>query len=310
MTKALTNITKRIYYSASAFFVSGNTIIKYPIFLDALINRIKRLQLKYSLPVKIHIYHLGTEVAKAKKELKGKGGVYVLWCRTTGLFYVGSCVHYFSVRLPTKPNESTGTSKSKIKYSYGRLNSYVKPGAVKSTLEGKSTGVSKDLAIAIAKYGIGDFVLLIPQDGNSVGLTIFMVQTWEQLFMLLNPTLNRTLFAYTNSGAPMPEETRIKMSIIFYQYELDENNQIIDGTEKPLCGLKDASYEGIVSKDGVHFPIQYGTLKGHLTTGMVWYTGDRRFFFSSVPCTNSTLVVNPAIASNSLLGTGSRSRPV
>ena len=52
--------------------------------------------------------------------------------------------------------------------------------------------------------------------------------------MMLNPTLNRSLMVSSNSGIMMSEEDRMKISTMFYQYEIDNNNAIIPNTEKIL----------------------------------------------------------------------------
>ena len=50
--------------------------------------------------------------------------------------------------------------------------------------------------------------------------------------MMLYPTLNRSLMVSSNSGTMMSEENRMKISTMFYQYEIDNNNAIIPNTEK------------------------------------------------------------------------------
>ena len=92
MTTALIKIMKRIYVNSSDFFIPITTITKYPIFLQqsvALVQRIKDIQERYSLSKNLFIYNLNTDKAKAQFELSNKGGVYVLWCKSTGMFYVG-----------------------------------------------------------------------------------------------------------------------------------------------------------------------------------------------------------------------------
>jgi hypothetical protein len=75
--------------------------------------------------------------------------------------------------------------------------------------------------------------------------------------MMLNPTLNRSLMVSSNSVTMMSEEDRMKISTMFYQYEIDNNNAIIPNTEK--IGLKETSRIGITSLDNTHYPIQYDT---------------------------------------------------
>lgn len=70
----------------------------------------------------------------------------------------------------------------------------------------------------------------------------------------------------------MSEEDRMKISTMFYQYEIDNNNTIIPNTEKILFGLKETSRIGITSMDNTHYPIQYdqgfAQLKGHFDKKM------------------------------------------
>lgn len=267
MTTALIKIMKRIYVNSSDFFIPITTITKYPILFTSLIQRIKKIQECYSLlKYDIKIQNLNTDKAKAQNELSNKGGVYVLWCKSTGMFYVGSALRFF-------------TNK-------GRLTDYFMPGRVKASLEGNSTKVSKDLASAIFTYGIQDFTLLIPQHDISSKLDKATIQGWEQLWMMLNPTLNRSLMVSSNSGTMMSEEDRMKISTMFYQYEIDNNNAIIPNTEKILFGLKETSRIGITSMDNTHYPIQYDTLKGHFDNKMIWVTSQHKFYFSAEPLTN------------------------
>ena len=74
------------------------------------------------------------------------------------MFYVGSALLFF-------------TNK-------GRLTDYFMPGRVKASLNGISSKVSKDLAVAIDTFGIKDFTLIIPQDDNSNVLTKSTIQQW------------------------------------------------------------------------------------------------------------------------------------
>lgn len=199
----------------------------------------------------------------------------MLWCKSTGMFYVGSALRFF-------------TNK-------GRLTDYFMPGRVKASLESNSTKVSKDLALAISTYGIGNFTLLIPQLDLSTKLDKSIIQGWEQLWMMLNPTLNRSLMVSSNSGNMMSEEDRMKISTMFYQYEIDSNNAIIPNTEKILFGLKENSRLGITSVDNKHYSIQYDTLKGHLDNKMIWVTPEHKFYFTDEPLTDSFILISVSI---------------
>lgn len=107
---------------------------------------------------------------------------------------------------------------------------------------------------------------------------------------MLYPTLNRSLMVSSNSGTMMSEENRMKISTMFYQYEIDNNNAIIYNTEKILFGLKETSRIGITSMDNTHYPIQYDTLKGHFDNKMIWVTSQQKFYFSAEPLTNNQII--------------------
>ena len=173
----------------------------------------------------------------------------MLWCKSTGIFYVGSTIRFFTTR--------------------GRITTYFIPGPVKGTVNGTKNTVSKDLAYAIFTYGMKDFTLIIPQEGSEEVINKTITLQWEQLLMLLNPTLNRSFNVKSNDGKMIPEEDRKELSTLFYQYEVDENKTIIADTQEILFCIKHTSRMGILSKNGSHFSIQYDTLKGHLENKMV-----------------------------------------
>lgn len=273
MRIALIKISKRINFdSSNSFFIPITTIIKYPIFIESLIKRIKDIQIRYSLPNNILIYNLNVDKNKSQSELKNKGGIYVLWSKSTGIFYVGSAIRFFSNK--------------------GRLTDYFIPGRIKSSIIGNSTKVNKDLAFTIFTYGIEDFTLLIPQLGSSTKLDKSIIQGWEQLWMILHPTLNRSLIVTSNNGNIISEKDRMKISTIFYQYEIDNNNRIIPNTEKILFGLKENSRIGITSINNKHFSIQYDTLKGHFYNKIIWVTSEHKFYFTNEPIIDNFIVNN------------------
>lgn len=78
ITTALVRINKRAYYYFDTFSVTKSEFTKYPIFLDALLSRIKTLLTKYSISSLVRVYDLALPGAKAKarKDLLGKGGIY------------------------------------------------------------------------------------------------------------------------------------------------------------------------------------------------------------------------------------------
>ena len=90
----------------------------------------------------------------------------------------------------------------------------------------------------------------------------------------------------------MSEEDRMKISTMFYQYEIHNNNAILPNTEKILFGLKETSRIGITSLDNTHYPIQYDTLKGHFDNKMSLrrVTSQHKFYFSAEPLTNNLIL--------------------
>jgi len=152
-------------------------------------------------------------------------------------------------------------------------------GRVNASLAGLSTKVSKKLAESIEKHSISHFTLLIVEEYLSKDLTKKEVQLREQLWMLLYPTLNKSLLVSSNEGKAMSEATRIKLSTInkFYQYEVDKKGVILVGSEKLIFGMKELSRTGVVSLDQKLFSIDYDSVKGHLNYGLLWRD---RFLFS------------------------------
>jgi hypothetical protein len=160
--KSLVLIKKRINFNCSNFSLPLSVFTKYPIFLTSLSNRIVKIKADYS--INSHVtrkYNLCYDKSKAQRELFNKGGVYILFCRYNGLFYVGSALRFF-------------TNK-------GRLNDYFMKGRLISSLAGTSTKISKKLAESILKYTISSFTLIIPEEFDSIKLTKKLVQEREQL---------------------------------------------------------------------------------------------------------------------------------
>jgi len=146
---------------------------------------------------------------------------------------------------------------------------------IKSSLIGKSTKVNKNLAKSIDLYSIQSFMLIIAEEYNSEILTKEFIQSREQLWMLLYPTLNTSLLVSSNDGSIMPEKNRIKLSTLtkFYQYEaLRADNVIIKGSEKLIYGMKELSRTGVKSSNNIIYPIDYNSVKGHLSAarGLLW----------------------------------------
>lgn len=157
---ALTVQRKRIYVSGGVFVIPKSTVIKYPVLFASLINRIKYLQSRYHRDFAILLFDLENNRSKAAQTLQSLGGVYILWCRENGMFYVGSALRYFSNK--------------------GRLTDYFMPNRVKSSLDGSSSKVSIDLAKAISDYGIESFTLLAVDYQSSVNLDKTSLSILEQ----------------------------------------------------------------------------------------------------------------------------------
>lgn len=212
--KAIILINKRTNLNFSNYTMPLANFTKYPLFLNALLDRICLIRTQYSIKQIVRVFDLNADNARAlvTKELENKGGVYIFWCKANGLFYVGSALRFF-------------TNK-------GRLNDYFMQGRVIASLAGLSTKVSHKLAESLEKHSISNFTLLIVEEYLSKDLTKKEVQLREQLRMLLYPTLNKSLFVSSNEGIAMSEETRIKLSTInkFYQYEVDTKGVILVGS--------------------------------------------------------------------------------
>lgn len=97
--------------------------------------------------------------------------------------------------------------------------------------------------------------------------------------MLLNPTYNRSLNAITHNNWFIPEATRILMSHPVYIYPIFMGT-IIPNSMILVHGLKEVFQLGVMSIDGIKYTIQYDTLLGHYTTGLVW---NDLFIFSPQP---------------------------
>jgi hypothetical protein len=91
---------------------------------------------------------------------KQHGGVYVLFSTVIGLFYVGSAVSFLSNKI--------------------RLNVYFQPARVANSVSGKSTKVSKRLALDITANDILSFVIIPVEMCPTDQLTIFLTRKLEQ----------------------------------------------------------------------------------------------------------------------------------
>lgn len=150
MSKALIAI-KKIYKFGSGHVSAVSTTLRYPITLDSLLVRINKLAKQYNLLVEPKVFDLVEGKAPARSAVeasprKGKGGIYILLNKTTGLFYLGSALRYF-------PDAK--------RHKEGRLNDYFMQGRVQRSIDRNSSKVSYDLAKMIKTHGIEDFILII-----------------------------------------------------------------------------------------------------------------------------------------------------
>lgn len=161
-------------------------------------------------------------------------------------------------------------------------------GRVKSSLAGKNTKVSKNLAKSIDLFSINSFTLITVEEYLSERLTKNFILLREQFWMLLYPTLNISLLVSSNDGSPMAEEKRINLPTIkkFYQYEVNEG-VIISGSEKIIYGMKELARTGVISLNNTLYPIEYNSVKGHLTSGLLW---KNKFLFTAIRLTEGTIV--------------------
>lgn len=238
---------KQMFEFSSGHTVPVSTVIKYPISLKALLKRIDDLASKYSVNGTYNVFDLANGPQEAKKKLSKVGGIYILYNKCTGLFYVGSALRFFA--------------------SNGRLNDYYMPSRVKNSLAGKSTKVSHNLAQSINRYGMNSFVLItinVDISAENTGYTADQtLKSIEQFWMLLLPTLNKSLSATSNNWGTMPEQTRKGMSNIVYIYELI-NGQLDPLSLKVVYGFKQLVRNGVLSVSGITYNISYEDLKGYL----------------------------------------------
>lgn len=135
--KDLTVIPNRVYLNLETHIIKYNDIIKYPIFFDKLLIRVTELYQSYNNPVNIMTFYI-EDRKELRKILKGKGGIYVLWCKNNGLFYVGSTVNYLN-----------------------RFSVYFSKKIVEKTISGQKTSINQELAKYINIYGTNNFQLII-----------------------------------------------------------------------------------------------------------------------------------------------------
>ena len=132
MNKNNFSLVVRIKRTGSTLFqlFPINHRTKYPIFFDKLIERIQSLKISYNKLASIYVYqNVDLNKKVINKDLKNKGGIYLWWCKDTGLFYVGSAKTFLGKN--------------------GRLNEYFQKNRLLNT---KNSKISTDIAKDMLKY--------------------------------------------------------------------------------------------------------------------------------------------------------------
>lgn len=210
-----------------------NHRIKYPIYFENLIERINILKFRYNYSCLNEIIVYDNKNSnqidfrkKINNELKNKGGIYLWWCKPTGLFYIGSAKSFVGKN--------------------GRLNDYFQKNRLLKITNSKiSLSIGKDMLI----YPKPDWNLIILESLDSSNLTdLTILRQKEQFWMLLIPTYNRSLVVGSNDGLPMSNNKRKSLSTIIYIYEISNEGQLIPNSEQKVYGIKELSRTGIKSK--------------------------------------------------------------
>ena len=110
-TIALVCQNKEQGFNSFGFWTPYVSFLKIPISLNILLARIRSLADQYNITIKLRTYPANASgIAAAKKDIKGKGGIYIWYCNITGLFYLGSGVKFFG----TNGRLSTYLANSKL----------------------------------------------------------------------------------------------------------------------------------------------------------------------------------------------------
>ena len=137
------------------------------------------------------------------------------------------------------------------------------PRRIINSLEGKRTKVSKDLCNLIKLHTIKDFVLIVIPISNIENKV--SLQKIEQFWMLLNPTLNRSLSAISNNQQLMSINKRKRMRNIIYIYEIIDRILNIK-TYQIIYGMKELARLGIKDSNNIIWNISYNDVKGCLSS--------------------------------------------
>lgn len=236
-----------------------NHRIKFPIFFDKLLERINSLKISYNKLDSINVYqnvYLNKKVIN--KDLKNKGGIYIWWCKNTGLFYIGSAKSFVGKN--------------------GRLNEYFQKNRLLNNINPK---ISSDISKDMIKYQKSNWNLIILEALDIINLNVLKEK--EQFWMLLIPTYNRSLVVGSNDGLPLSEEKRASMSTLIYIYEISSEGKLIPNWEQKVYGIKELSRIGIKSKfSDLTYAANSWDIQAHLKSGLPL---KKKFFLTKTPLT-------------------------
>jgi len=181
------------------------------------------------------------------RDLKNKGGIYLWWCKKTGLFYIGSAKSFVGKN--------------------GRLNEYFQKNRLLNTINSK---ISSNIAKDMLKYPKSNWSLMILEDlGLSTGILLKNLKDKEQFWMLLIPTYNRSLVVGSNEGFPLSEEKREAISTLIYLYEVSNEGKLIPNCEQKIYGIKELSRIGIKSElSNLTITVSTWDIQAHLKSGL------------------------------------------
>ena len=229
--------------------------LKFPIFFDVLIAKISSLKSKYNNfdfgPLRVY-QNVELNIKEIKKELNNKGGIYLWWCKDTGLFYIGSAKSFFGKN--------------------DRLHEYFQNNRLINRINSK---ISSDVAKDMLMYPKSNWNLVILEmiDLNETlgedKINVSLLREKEQFWMLLLPTYNRSLVVGSNEGLPMSEDKRESMSTLIYIYEISDEGKLIPNSEQKVFGIKELSRIGIKSQfSDLITAVNLWDIQAHIKSGL------------------------------------------
>nr|YP_007374890.1 hypothetical protein PRA_mt0061 [Phlebia radiata]CCE89183.1 hypothetical protein PRA_mt0061 [Phlebia radiata] len=241
--------------------------LKFPIFFDVLIAKISSLKSKYNNfdfgPLRVY-QNVELNIKEIKKELNNKGGIYLWWCKDTGLFYIGSAKSFFAF-APACAGAGQGGKN-------GRLHEYFQNNRLINRINSK---ISSDVAKDMLMYPKSNWNLVILEmiDLNETlgedKINVNLLREKEQFWMLLLPTYNRSLVVGSNEGLPMSEDKRESLSTLIYIYEISDEGKLIPNSEQKVFGIKELSRIGIKSQfSGLITAVNLWDIQAHLKSGL------------------------------------------